>query len=58
MTKIFAFPIIKNSALICVWIRTENPRRPLICKWIVAEKSASGDVTEASSRLFAAGLCA
>jgi hypothetical protein len=58
MTKIFTFPIIKNSALICVWIRTENSRRPLICKWIAAEKTASGDVTEASSRLCAAGLCA
>ena len=58
MNKILVFPAIKNSALICVWMRTENPRRPLICKWIVAEKSASGDVTEASSRIFAAGLCA
>lgn len=57
MTKILNFSVVKNAPLVRVWIRTNDPRRPLICKWVNGDGDAS-EMFDAPSPLLSYPRCA
>ena len=59
MTEIILNFSARNVApLRCVWMETGNPSQPLVCKWVLGEKSTDALSLEFSSRWHFCRLCA
>jgi hypothetical protein len=43
--NILHFPARQEVSLLRVWVATDTPDQPLVCKWIVRPKSSGKPVT-------------
>ena len=49
-------PMAQRSTLSCVWIKTGNPRQPLVCTWIDHAQRMTADREESKAEPYR--LCA
>jgi hypothetical protein len=45
MNHILAFPTQPRETLVCTWIATGNPARPLACRWVLRSANCNHQPT-------------